>query len=137
MSKKDSAQKPAGRERRIKERYAAPSLSVGYASSGAFLFTNPDNISETGAYIPTRDPLPPGTPIRLRFERDGAEPLELQGQIAWSARFEGAGGGMGVEFGPRQPPGWRELVAQIAAQQEVDAAANPASFEPDEDSPPA
>lgn len=133
MARQDPARKNNGRERRVHERYAAPTLSLGYASAGAYLFTNPDNVSESGAYIPTRDPLPPGTRLRLRVERDGHEPLELEGTVAWSARFEGAGGGMGVEFGPRQPLGWLELVSSLAAQQEAEAAANRASFEPNPD----
>lgn len=133
MATHDPPRRTDGRERRVNIRYAAPSLSLGYATAGAFLFTNPDNISETGAYIPTRDPLPKGTPLRLRVERDGAEPLELEARVAWSARFAGAGGGMGVEIGPQQPPGWSELVARLAAQQETEAAASRAPFEPDPD----
>lgn len=133
MATHETARRNNGRERRVHVRYAAPTLSLGYASAGGFLFTNPENISEAGAYIPTRDPLPEGTTLRLRVERDGGEPLELEGRVVWSARYAGAGGGMGVELGPRQPPGWRELVARVAAQQEADATANRASFEPDPD----
>ncbi len=98
MGSQDRIQGPRVGERRAHRRYEAGSISVGYASTEAFFFTHPDNVSEMGVFIPTRQPLKTGAPLRLRFETGDGETFDLAGRVAWSSEPEKTGCGMGVEF---------------------------------------
>ncbi len=105
-------------ERRAHPRYDAHTISVGYASTDAFLFVHPDNISQMGIFIPTRQTLKAGTPLRLRFEVGDDEVLDLDGRVAWSSSPAEPGFGMGVEFvdvTPEQQERLKNLVGQVAS----------------------
>lgn len=54
-----------------------------------------------GLFVPTRSPLPPRTPLIVRFRLPGeTTELHLHAYVAWSKATSGAGGtpGMGLEF---------------------------------------
>jgi uncharacterized protein (TIGR02266 family) len=105
-------------ERRVHPRYDAHTISVGYASTDAFLFIHPDNISQMGIFIPTRQTLEAGTPLRLRFEVGDGETLDLSGRVAWASDPEEPGYGMGVEFvevTAEQQERLKALVGQVAS----------------------
>jgi uncharacterized protein (TIGR02266 family) len=54
-----------------------------------------------GLFVPTYAPLPPRTPVSVRFRLPGDEAeLRFQAHVAWSKAAGGAGGtpGMGLEF---------------------------------------
>jgi len=60
------------------------------------------NISETGLFLQTVSPLPPGTLVRLRFTLPGIDTtLDLEGAVVWGKRVEKGGGifdGVGIRF---------------------------------------
>ncbi len=49
-----------------------------------FLFANITNISALGIFVSSRQPLPLGTRVRMRFSPPGTmEPFALYGEVAW------------------------------------------------------
>lgn len=91
----------SGRERRINERYDVL-FSVDCSSGDTFLFSYIRNISEMGIFISTHDPMPVGTPLKMRFAPGGGTPLELEGDVVWINPYRPGGDnlnpGMGVRF---------------------------------------
>ena len=119
MGREDRKQQPPPGEQRAHPRYGARSISVGYTHTDAFFFILPDNISEVGIFIPTRQPFQAGTPLRLRFKPRGGETFDLAGRVAWSSEPDGTGFGTGIEFvelTPEQQERLKVLVDQVAAQ---------------------
>ena len=90
------------------DRRAAPrvlvDLEVDYASEDNYLFAYITDISETGIFVRTTTPEPPGTLLNLRFRPDDASPqIELEGKVIWVNPYRpGAADnlhpGMGVRF---------------------------------------
>lgn len=93
---------PDGSERRVHERYEATSVAVDYASGDTFLFAYLQNISAMGIFIRTDNPSNVGSRLRLRFQLDKGEPLELDGEVTWINPVKETGDnlnpGMGVRF---------------------------------------
>ncbi len=108
-------QGPGGVERRRHERFDT-TLSVDWTSDENFLFSYITNISEMGIFIRSDDPPPVGTALRLRFSMEDAEPLELEGVVAWinpvRPTGENLNPGMGVRFDALTPD-QRERVVEL------------------------
>jgi type IV pilus assembly protein PilZ len=106
----------AGRERREHRRYPA-SIAVDYADGDTFLFAYLQNISEMGIFIRTEEPLPLGTKLRMRFQRDNGESLVLRGEVAWINPYRAGGEnlnpGMGVRFVDLTPERREHVVALV------------------------
>ncbi|HUQ02002.1 MAG TPA: TIGR02266 family protein [Kofleriaceae bacterium] len=102
--------KTAEIEARAAERRAAPrvlvDLDVDYRSENTYLFASSRDISETGIFVRTIEPLPPGTQLNLRFGPDDEdEILELEGEVMWVNPYRpdalaNLDPGMGVRFVP-------------------------------------
>ena len=101
--------KTAEIEARAAERRAAPrvlvDLDVDYRSEDTYLFASSRDISETGIFVRTIEPLPPGTQLNLRFRPDDDEVLELEGEVMWVNPYRpdalaNLDPGMGVRFVP-------------------------------------
>lgn len=99
--------KTAEIEARAAERRAAPrvlvDLDVDYRSEDTYLFASSRDISETGIFVRTIEPLPPGTQLNLRFRPDDDEVLELEGEVIWVNPYRpdalaNLDPGMGVRF---------------------------------------
>jgi len=93
---------PAGRDRRRGARYKVK-LQVDYSSGDTFLFSSINDISELGIFILTSEPLPPGTPLRLKFSAPHARgPVEVRGRVVWVNPYRPGGEninpGMGIKF---------------------------------------
>jgi type IV pilus assembly protein PilZ len=105
-----------GIERREHQRFDT-SVAVDYASGDTFLFAYLTNISEMGIFIRTEDPLPKGTRLRLRFHVDEADPLVLEGEVAWINPLRKTGEninpGMGVRFIQLTPDRREQVVALV------------------------
>lgn len=72
-----------------------------FASVGAFVSEYVSNISTSGAFIVTPDPLPRGTKVELRFSiiTQRIETIEGEGEVVRVVRpGPGRKGGMGVVF---------------------------------------
>src|SRR4029077_18887625 len=74
------------------ERRAAPrvlvDLEVDYASEDNYLFAYITDISETGIFVRTTSPEPPGPLLNLRFRPDDAGPqIEVEGEVIWVNPF--------------------------------------------------
>jgi len=90
------------------DRRAAPrvlvDLEVDYSSEEIFLFAYITDISETGIFIRTTAPEPPGTLLNLRFRPDDASPqLQVEGTVIWVNPFrpgavDNLHPGMGIRF---------------------------------------
>lgn len=108
---------PDGSERRIHERFEATSIAVDYASGDTFLFAYLQNISEMGIFVRTDHPANVGTRLRLRFQLDRGEPLELDGEVTWINPYKETGDnlnpGMGVRFVELTPDTREQVVALV------------------------
>jgi type IV pilus assembly protein PilZ len=72
-----------GAERREAERVDVE-WAVDCETEETFLFANITNISALGIFVSSRQPLPLGTRVRMRFAPPGtAEPFALFGEVAW------------------------------------------------------
>jgi type IV pilus assembly protein PilZ len=91
----------SGAERREHQRFDT-SIAVDYASGDTFLFAYLQNISEMGIFIRTDHPKPVGTRLRLRFQTNDGDPLDLDGEVTWINPLRASGDnlnpGMGVRF---------------------------------------
>lgn len=71
---------------------------------GDFLFEYSMNISKGGIFILTRDPLPVGTTVEMRFQPPGMEDvLEVNGRVVWVNEYrpesdDNPNPGMGIQF---------------------------------------
>jgi type IV pilus assembly protein PilZ len=86
-------------------------------SGGDFLFEYTTNISRGGIFIETRDPLPEGTIVEMKFQPPGAEaPIEVSGKVVWVNRWrdgeDNHNPGMGIQFEELAEDN-RELLAQL------------------------
>lgn len=92
-------------------------LSVDYADGETFLFAYITNISQMGIFISAKDPLPVGTPLRLRFGLPDREPLALEGEVVWVNPYRTDGDnlnpGMGIRFHELSPELREEIVSIV------------------------
>jgi len=78
----DKTTKP-GIERRQWQRIFVD-LEVDYSHEDTYLFAYMRDISETGLFVRTHRPEPPGTFLNVRFTPTGSESsLELEGEVIW------------------------------------------------------
>ncbi len=90
------------------ERRRAPrvlvDLEVDYASEENYLFAYITDISETGIFVRTTTPEPPGTNLNLRFKPDDEGPsIEIEGKVIWVNPYrpgtpDNLHPGMGIRF---------------------------------------
>jgi uncharacterized protein (TIGR02266 family) len=90
------------------DRRAAPrvlvDLEVDYASEDNYLFAYIVDISETGIFVRTTTPEPPGTHLNLRFRPDDASAqIEIEGTVIWVNPYrpgapDNLHPGMGIRF---------------------------------------
>src|SRR5689334_13737605 len=79
---------PPDSNRRSSERFAV-TWSVDCMTEETFLYASIRNISEMGIFVATKNPLPVGTVITLRFAPpDAAEPFILMGRVQWVNSFK-------------------------------------------------
>ena len=118
MSEEDAK---GGAERRVHERFAAR-IAVDVHSDGPsgdhFLFAYIENISEMGIFVPTHEPLPPGTELTLRFTA-AEERVELDGSVMWINPVRDDGDnpnpGMGIRFSSLTPDDRERIVELVRA----------------------
>ena len=88
------------------------------ATGGNFLYEYTQNISAGGIFIETREPLPVGTEVEMRFQPPGAEEMiEVTGLVMWvnpyrSDSDDHPNPGMGIQFG-NIPDELKEQLAQV------------------------
>jgi type IV pilus assembly protein PilZ len=92
--------------------------SVDCQTEDTFLYASIINISEMGIFVGTRDPLPIGTELTLRFSPPGTqEPFVLAGEVQWVNAIrplsENLNPGMGVRFVGLSPDDRERLVEAI------------------------
>jgi type IV pilus assembly protein PilZ len=90
------------------DRRAAPRVlvdfEVDYASEDNYLFAYITDISETGIFVRTTTPEPPGTNLNLRFRLDDKSPqIEVEGKVIWVNPYRPGSAdnlhpGMGIRF---------------------------------------
>ena len=112
---------PGVKERRSYERIPVDEWSVDYASGDTFLYSYIANISAMGIFILSKEPLPMGTHVKLRFQPPGGDAFALEGEVAWVNPFREGGEnlnpGMGLRFvnlTPEERERLVELVKTIA-----------------------
>ncbi|MGF1469361.1 MAG: TIGR02266 family protein [Sandaracinaceae bacterium] len=88
------------------ERRATPRMQlaceVSMTGANVFFAGRTDNVSETGLFVATDQPLPVGTPLLLSFVLPDGHGVRGEGEIAWvrapSYRPGSLPGGMGIRF---------------------------------------
>jgi type IV pilus assembly protein PilZ len=102
-SKGGSAEVPvADSDRRVAPRVLVD-LEVDYASEDNYLFAYITDISETGIFVRTTTPEPPGTNLNLRFRIDDGPQIQVEGAVIWVNPFrpnnvDNLHPGMGIRF---------------------------------------
>lgn len=91
----DSEEAPAQRKQRF--------LPIRFGLGGPAAEAGTGNLSETGLFVVTDDPVEPGTQLRLVLEVDDV-PIPLLGEVRWRRTEHEVGGvpGMGIQL--REPP---------------------------------
>lgn len=89
-------------ERRSYDRIPVAEWAVDYSSGETFLYSYIQNISAMGIFVYSREPLPRGATLKLRFQPPGEAPFDLEGEVAWVNPYREGGEnlnpGMGVRF---------------------------------------
>jgi len=106
-------------ERRRDERHPLR-IRMDYrdATGGNFLYEYTQNISSGGIFIETREPLPVGTEVEMRFQPPGAEEvLEVTGKVMWVNPYrpdsdDNPNPGMGIQF-ENIPDEIKEQLAEV------------------------
>jgi len=97
-------------------------LEVDYATEGTFLFAKIGDISASGIFVRTLEPLPQGTRLQLHFAAPGlTEAFQLLGEVVWTTS-DGPRTGMGVRFLGVQPGDHARLLELVRAIAYVDPA---------------
>ncbi|OGR01170.1 MAG: hypothetical protein A2284_08160 [Deltaproteobacteria bacterium RIFOXYA12_FULL_61_11] len=75
-------------------------LRVDFRQHDNFLFEYTENLSNSGIFIITPTPLPPGTMLELVFHPDQpSAPIEIRGEVIWiNPPEQSTKPGMGVKF---------------------------------------
>jgi uncharacterized protein (TIGR02266 family) len=90
-----------GEERRGGGDRASVVLQLQYRNAGHLLVSYCTNLSRGGLFVPSPDPLPPGSPITLTLQIPGEdEPVALDARVRWVRQFDADQGpaGMGLAF---------------------------------------
>jgi uncharacterized protein (TIGR02266 family) len=109
------------------ERRRAPrllvDLDVDYKSEDTYLFASSRDISETGIFLRTLEPLPPGTRLNLRFRPEDELAIEedlfvVEGEVIWVNPYRpdalaNLDPGMGVRFVALHAPVRQRLLELI------------------------
>jgi uncharacterized protein (TIGR02266 family) len=109
------------------ERRRAPrllvDLDVDYKSEDTYLFASSRDISETGIFLRTLEPLPPGTRLNLRFRPEDElaieeDLFEVEGEVIWVNPYRpdalaNLDPGMGVRFVALHAPVRQRLLELI------------------------
>jgi uncharacterized protein (TIGR02266 family) len=109
------------------ERRRAPrllvDLDVDYKSEDTYLFSSTRDISETGIFLRTIEPLPPGTRLNLRFRPEDElaieeDLFEVEGEVIWVNPYRpdalaNLDPGMGVRFVALHAPVRQRLLELI------------------------
>jgi type IV pilus assembly protein PilZ len=103
--------------RRNADRFAV-AWSVDCETEDTFLYASIRNISELGIFVATREPLPIGTRVTLRFAPPSLdEAFVLGGVVQWinpvRLLSENRNPGMGIRFVELMPPDRERLVEAI------------------------
>ncbi len=104
-----------GQNRRRQARLACM-LGVQYKLDGAWHAAGVIDLTETGCRLRVGEDLPPGAPVRLRFDapiRDGARSatIEAEARVMWCRR-QGLSSQAGLSF-VSAPEGVREILAEL------------------------
>lgn len=92
--------RPPTDPRRRDER-AGVVVQLEYRSASHLLVSYCTNLSRGGLFVPSADPLPPGTRLSLSLTVPGdTAPIELQAEVRWVRQFDALEGpaGMGLAF---------------------------------------
>ncbi len=76
-------------------------LQLAYRSASHLLVSYCTNLSRGGLFVPSTEPLPPGTRLSLSLTVPGdADPIELHAEVRWVREFDALEGpaGMGLAF---------------------------------------
>jgi uncharacterized protein (TIGR02266 family) len=63
-----------------------------------YLFESSTNLSQSGIFIQTAKPLPPGSQITLRFELPDDGVIRTRGEVIWVNHDDDDEPGMGIKF---------------------------------------
>lgn len=106
------------------------SCPVGIREKGSAWTTETLDVGARGCRIALERPLARGTLVQLRFERGGAPPLDVLGQVAWTRASAPRAAGIVFVSLPRDPSGAQArswIDALVAAQLRQVLAAWPAA----------
>ena len=75
-------------------------IRVDYKSKEIFLFEYSENLSTSGIFLNTPEPLVPGTHLELQFTPEGGdEIISVAGEVIWvNAGKDSTKPGMGIKF---------------------------------------
>ncbi len=106
---------PPPEEPRVRERL--PSWPVDCVADDTFLYASLRDISRIGIFVRTRDPLPVGSDVVMRFVPTSSEPFALRGYVQWINVLhvfgENLNPGMGVLLRDVGPAQREQLVSAI------------------------
>jgi uncharacterized protein (TIGR02266 family) len=88
-------------EPRRRDERAGVVVQLEYRSASHLLVSYCTNLSRGGLFVPSADPLPPGTRLSLSLTVPGdTTPIELQAEVRWVRQFDALEGpaGMGIAF---------------------------------------
>ena len=113
----DSGPPGSSPEKRGAQRVAV-AWQVDCETADNFLYAAITNVSVLGIFVATREPLPVGTELTLRFASPGDDkPYVLRGRVQWVNELRADGKdlnpGMGVQFLDLQPEERERLVETI------------------------
>lgn len=86
---------------RRRDERAGVVVQLEYRSASHLLVSYCTNLSRGGLFVPSPDPLPPGTRLSLSLTVPGdSAPIELQSEVRWVRQFDALEGpaGMGLAF---------------------------------------
>ena len=92
-------------------------VEVEYRSAGSFLVAFSANLSASGIFVETAQPLPVGGVLSLRLTVPGMGPLEVQGTVAWTRHIAAPDNpaGMGIRIAEPVDSRYGAVVDQLAA----------------------
>lgn len=97
----DESSHPGDAPGRRRDPRAGCVLQLQYRNAGHLLVSYCTNLSRGGLFVPSTDPLPPGTRITLSLGVPGeTNPVEVAAEVRWVRQFDAAEGpsGMGLSF---------------------------------------
>jgi|LNFM01.2.fsa_nt_gb uncharacterized protein (TIGR02266 family) len=97
----DADDPPSRTDPRRRDERASVVVQLQYRSASHLLVSYCTNLSRGGLFVPSHDPLPPGTRLSLSLTVPGdTAPIELQAEVRWARQFDALEGpaGMGLAF---------------------------------------